>query len=249
MNKVCCPYRLINILLAIILLIPFYSCKNKDKLPQKVLIVTGGHAFDTINFYKMFDSFTEMEYKKASHPNVNQLYTTGEINNYDVIIYYDMNEEITEEQKTGFLNLLGKGKGLVFLHHSLGSYQNWPAYLNIVGGQYYFEDSIDNKTVVPSTYTHDTDISIIVEDKNHSITRGVKDFRIHGEVYNNITILPTIHPLLHTTHPESEKIIAWTNIYGNSRIVYIQSGHDNNSYSNIFYRTLVENSIKWVYSE
>jgi hypothetical protein len=85
-----------------------------------------------------------------------------------------------------------------------------------------------------------------VVDKKHPLTRGVDDFMIHDEVYGNFRVLPTVSPLLTTTHPESSDTIAWTNKYGDSRIVYIQLGHDHHAYEDPNFRILLKQAIDWV---
>ena len=98
----------------------------------------------------------------------------------------------------------------------------------IIGGRYI----LTNINQDSSTYRHDVDVPVTVVDKNHPITKGMDDFVIHDEVYGNYKVLPSVQPLLHTTHPESGKIVGWTNNYGGSRIVYLQLGHDHYAYEN-----------------
>ena len=72
---------------------------------------------------------------------------------------------------------------------------------------------------------------------------------IHDEVYGNFTVLPTVHPLLSTTHPESSELIGWVNPYGNSRIVYIQLGHDKQAWQDANFMRLVKQAINWAGEE
>ncbi len=57
--------------------------------------------------------------------------------NPDVLVLYDMWQPITDEAKSDFVARLKEGKGLVALHHCLASYQQWPEYAKIIGGQYH----------------------------------------------------------------------------------------------------------------
>ena len=101
-------------------------------------------------------------------------------------------------------------------------------------------------SVQGSTYLHAQDVTAEIVDHNHPVTRGMDDFIIHDEVYDYIEILPDVNPLIITDHPESCDTLVWTNTYGNSRIVYVQSGHDNNAFSNPHYRQLLRQAINWV---
>ena len=51
--------------------------------------------------------------------------------------------------------------------------------------------------------------------------------------------------LLTTDHPKSDPELAWTKQYGNSRVVYLQLGHDHLAYENPNFRTLLARSIRW----
>jgi uncharacterized protein len=209
----------------------------------KILIITGGHGFEQPQFYKMFDDLEGVSWDSLSHPKANDIYSSQEIDNYDVLVYYDMNQQITPEQKKAFLNVTNKGKGFLFLHHSLASYQDWDEFLQIQGGRYHLEPVDKSKA---STFKHDVDLNVKIADSNHPVVRGINDFTIHDEAYGNFEVLPDSHPLLKTSHPESSEIIGWTNDYGASRVVYLQLGHDHFAYENANYAKLVRNSIMWL---
>jgi len=212
---------------------------------DKILIIIGGHEFEKQAFYDMFDSFTELKYDTLIQPSGNEMLLKSMINEYDALVFYDMFQEITEPQKTAYQNVLKEGKGMVFLHHSLVSYQEWPEFRKIIGGKYILAPS---QKYSASTYKHDVDIDVEIVDSKHPITHGMKDFSIHDEVYGNYVVNKNVSPILKTNHSESSEIIGWHHQYENSRIVYIQLGHDHYAYENENYRMLVHNAIKWVTS-
>lgn len=211
----------------------------------KGLIITGGHGYEEEEFYEMFDSFDHFVYDKANHPGANEYYAGDKSDRYDVFIFYDMNQDITPEQQQQFIDMVNKGKGLVFLHHSLADYQQWGEFLNIIGGRYFLQDTLLNGSpVAKSTFKHDVEMNVSVV-ADHPVTEGLDDFTIHDEAYGGFYVAPTVTPLLKTDHPQSSETIAWINNYGNSRIVTIQLGHDHFAYENPNYRRLVHNAIKW----
>ena len=217
----------------------------------RVLIVTGGRSgFEREAFYDMFNTFTNVDYEEVSHPEANQKLTSSFYDSFDVLVFYDMVQDITSEQKKAFINLLERGKGIVFLHHALTSYREWAEYENIIGGRFYLDlkPDIEDKTGYPvSTYEHDVNIPVTIVDRDHPVTSGLDDFVIHDEIYGEFKVLPGVHPLLSTTYPESGDIIGWAHSYRNSSIVYIQPGHNHNAFQNQNYRRLVEQGIKWVH--
>ncbi|MDF1573864.1 MAG: ThuA domain-containing protein [Bacteroidales bacterium] len=209
---------------------------------QRVLIYTGGHDFERETFFDIFQDMPATDYQELIHPQASPVFDSALIEQFDVLLFYDMVQEIKDAQKAAFIRILERGKGLVFLHHSLVSYQDWEEFERIIGGRYVLdEENQDN-----STYRHDVDVPVTLMDKDHPVTRGLKDFIIHDEVYGNFRVQPGVRPLLKTTHPESGEIIGWTNHYGNSRIVYIQPGHDHFAYENPNYRRLLKQAIDWV---
>ncbi len=213
---------------------------------KKILIITGGHDYEKKPFYDLFNSYSDVHYDTLVQPAGNELIQSGGADQYDALVFYDMFQEITESQKSAYLQLLDQGQGMVFLHHSLVSYQDWPEFQSIIGGKYLL-DAINEHP--PSTYKHDVDINVNIVDDTHFITRGMEDFQIRDEVYGDYLVNKTVTPLLITNHPESTETIGWCHTYGKSRIVYLQSGHDHHGYENEHFKTLVYNAIQWVISE
>jgi len=207
-----------------------------------ILVVTGGHGFDEKSFFEMFDSFQDINYTKLVQQEANAQLGTIDPKTFDAVVFYDMPKTIEEKDKANYYTLLKLGKGMVFLHHSQCSYQDWSEYKTIVGGKYHEEQN----TPQTSTYQHDVKFTVKISDPRHPVTRGIKDFEILDEVYGNTEVLPSVTPLLTTDHPLSSKTIGWTHQIEKSRIVYIQPGHDKNSYFNPNYQKLVRQAIEYV---
>lgn len=221
--------------------------QEPDNAPKlQVLLVTGGHGFEREPFLAMFDSFEGVEWREAQHPTANDLYTPEASTTYDVLVLYDMNQEITDEQKAEFLSMLEQGKGLVILHHALANYQGWEEYERLRGGTYLLAPGERGGVQrAGSTFREGVDISVRVLLSNHPVTEGLEDFTIHDEVYGLTYVEESAKPLLATDHPESGATIAWTSDYGNSRIVTIQLGHDHFAYEDPNYRKLISQAIQW----
>jgi uncharacterized protein len=84
-----------------------------------------------------------------------------------------------------------------------------------------------------------------VADPDHPVTRGLKDYDIVDETYCRTSIAPNVHVLLTTDEPSSDNILGWTKTYRNSKVCYLQSGHDPLAYHNPNYRKLVIQAIRW----
>jgi type 1 glutamine amidotransferase len=217
---------------------------SPDKL--RVFVVTGGHDFEHDQFFKLFHDNPDIIFRAVEHPNAHALLRPESAKNYDVLVVYDMHQEISEEAKGDILAWLNHGKGFVVLHHAIASYQQWPEYSKIIGAHYYLEKTtVDEVEKARSTYKHGMHFKIHVVDPNHPVTRGISDFEIHDEVYNLFDVAKDVHPLLTTDEPQSKKVIGWAKTYGPARVVYLQSGHDHFAYENPNYQQILRQAIRW----
>lgn len=212
--------------------------------PVKILLVTGGHAYDTIPFFDLFDSFKDIQYEHIQQPKANKQIGMGKTDEYDVLVFYDMWQSIGELEKLGYLRLASEGKPMLFLHHSIASYQEWSEFEQIIGGKY-----VEKARGVPveeqSNYEHDVWVYSKVENIT-PVTKGFNELRFFDEIYGNVKISDEVLPLLKTRHPKSMEIIAWENRYKNSKIVYIQPGHDYRTYADESYRKLLSQAIHYL---
>lgn len=212
--------------------------------PIKVMLVTGGHAFDTLQFFEMFDALPGVEYEHFQQPKANQELVKNQAENFDVVVFYDMWKNISEMEKGAYLKLTQQGKPLLFLHHSIASYQDWPEFENIIGGKY-----VEAARGVPkeeqSNYEHDVWVYTKVENYT-AVTVGLKEPRFFDEIYGNVRISDDVIPLLRTRHPKSMEFVAWQHKYKNSQVVYIQPGHDYRTYQSEEYRKLLLQAIKFL---
>lgn len=224
-------------------LIAFAACGG-DKI--KVLVVTGGHGFEKEPFFKMFADNPEIEFTAAEHSKTNaSVYERDDLFSYDVVVLYDMPQNITDTQKARFMGLFDRGIGLVVLHHALVSYQSWPEYEQIIGGRYQEPDpNKAGKVTEQAGYQHDVEIPVVVVATNSPVTRGVSDFMIHDEIYWGYRVGAQVKPFITTTHPKSGKPLGWSRIQGRSIVVYLQLGHGKEAFENENYRKLVANSIR-----
>ena len=234
------------ILCSVALLLTLTAFGAPAKAPLRALIVTGGHGFEREPFFAIFDSFGGIEWREVVHPGANDSYAPDQRGTYDVIVLYDMVQDISDAQKANLIATLKQGKGLVVLHHALASYQAWPEYAQIIGGRFFLQPTQwEEKEWPTSTATHGLDLTIEIADSKHPITKGLDDFQIHDETYGGFWVNPKAHPLLKVEHPTSGEVIGWTTQYGKSRVVYLELGHDHFAYDNPGYRTLIERSILW----
>jgi type 1 glutamine amidotransferase len=214
--------------------------------PLKVVVVTGGHGFEHDPFFKIFDEIEQIKYVEAVQKDHSELFEDISKWDYDVMLFYNMTQNISEQRRKNFLALLDKGVGVVALHHTMGAYQQWPEFKKIIGTKYYLKEAVeDGVQLKAATYQHDLDIAVQVKDKNHPITRGMSDFTIHDEAYKNCWFDKGNHVLLTTDHEMSDKTVGWVRQYRNAKVCTIQLGHDSKAYANGNFRKLLKRAILW----
>jgi len=243
-RKMCLAAMLMTIL--IVAGWPHSNVKHPEnqKTAPRIMLFTGGHSFEHDSFFEMVYSLGNFSIDTLSQPRANQSLLSDSINMYDVIVFYDMWQDISAREKEAFIRLTEKGTGLVFLHHSLASYQGWDDFEKIRGGKYY-ERGYDYPPERLSGYKHDIVMEVSVIDPSHPVTKDIDDFKILDEGYSNIGVIPGVTPLLTTDHPDCSDTIGWAHRYNNSKVVYILPGHDNNAWSDENFRKILTNAITW----
>src|SRR6184192_1685194 len=116
--------------LFLLIALPLRAGESQESSSGKirVMIFTGGHAFEKEQFFKLFKDNPDITFQAAEHPNAHMLLKPEAAKQYDVLLTYDLWQGITDEAKADFVARLKEGKGLVAVHHAIGSYQEWPEY-------------------------------------------------------------------------------------------------------------------------
>ena len=227
--------------------IPLSNYLNPQIKDPRVLLVVGGHDFDTTEFFDTFHAMEGIHFDSISHPDALHLLSSEYINSYDVLLFYDFKKDLPKKDSSIFLNLTQKGIPMIFLHHAMCTFQAWDGYLDIVGGRMvdpgYAKDPSE-----ASGYKHDIDIQIEIVQPEHPIAQGIDNFLIRDEGYSNITVAPDIELLLTCNHPDCSEYVGWVNSYANSTIVTLMLGHDKVAYGNESFQKILYNSINWLSS-
>ncbi len=212
----------------------------------RILLTYGGHGFEQEPFFALFDSLPGVTTTRAEMPKDAGLLKPGLQDDYDVIVMYDMVPGITPEQQKAFVALLKEGIGLVSLHHNLGAHRDWDEFTKIIGGKFVFGDTVlEGKPYTKSTWSHGEQLHVAIADRDHPITKGLKDFEIHDESYGGYYTASDVHVLLTTDHPKNDPELAWTTRYGNSRVFFLMLGHDHLAWQHPAYGKILSQGIRW----
>ena len=200
----------------------------------KVLVVVGGHPFPMKPFQEVFASFPDMKCTFVEEKAGGEAFDNIDHWRYDAIVLYNFQKKPSEKQRENFLKLMDRGVGLVVLHHGLHAYMDWPEYKKIAGITSFVNNATDNVK-----YT------IHIEDPQHPIVKGMKDYAVKDETYRGNKVDPSVHVILTTDEPTNTKAIAWVHKYRNSPVCYLQSGHGPSIYGQKEFLAVLGNAIRW----
>lgn len=174
--------------------------------PIDVVVVTGGHPFQSEPFFAVFDALPHIRWSATDRPRLGA----------DVIVFYDMpglvftggDPPVTfpappPDIVSTFDRLRANGTGLVFVHHAIAS---WPAsewFADMVGGRFHYQPASWRGVEYPdSGYVFDITHRVEVLDPSHPVCAGLGDgFEITDELYCFPVAENDVVPLMRTTYP------------------------------------------------
>lgn len=208
----------------------------------RVLVVTEGHSYPTA-FYTLFENDPDIRWTHATSQD--SAFRPDIKDQFDVIVFHDMGETIGSRQQEALRAFLEAGKGVVSTHHAIVNYTSWPWwYQEVIGGKYYTKDTPEH---TKSAYKEGVDMIATVAKgmSRHPIMDRVGPIVVNDEVYKNMWHSPKITVLMETSHPDNDLPVVYLGPNPNYRSVYIQLGHDANTFHNAGYRQLVRNAVLW----
>lgn len=248
----------------------------------RVLAVTGGHAFNRPAFEELLASLS-VSCTEVQHPDAYAQFTKEAAAGWDAYLLYDMPGyefqadrsaprlmDPPPEFRRDFLDLVERGHGFVFLHHSLAAWPAWADYAAVVGGRFRF---VRDDEGPDSGYRHAVNQHISVLAPDHPVVAGLGDgFDIVDELYLAEDPDTEITPLLRTdaeltdrsvwstwnavigrrdsndgwSHPPGSGLVGWVRDHPRSRIVYLQFGDGPEAFGNPAFRRLLDNALTWV---
>lgn len=168
---------------------------------------------------------------------------------YDVVVsnwtpYPKTAREWPETAETAFLDFMRNGGGFVVVHAAACTFQEWPPFQEIIGLTW------DDKKTSHARYGPFT---VKVRSAAHPIARGLSDFSITDELYQNMAALTdksfdTVFDAFSAkeangTGKVEPMLIATT--FGKGRGVNLMLGHDAAAMRNAGFRTLLLRGAEW----
>jgi type 1 glutamine amidotransferase len=246
------PLKTVLLLIALLLSLTSPSARTASASARaadkaRVLIVTGGHAYDTATFNAMWRSFTDVEFTVQNLTYGHEVFEDVTGWNYDVLVFYnhqDPGARLTDKHKRNYQTLIDKGVGMLVLHHGVAAYPFWPEFEALAGVRYrssnYFQDTL-------SEAKEGVAITCALAETTHPLAGGMPaTFTVTDEMYFKMRFATDNRVLLTTTYPASQGPVAWTRKRGNSRVFTTFLGHGTTIFASAPFRTMLSQAIAWI---
>jgi type 1 glutamine amidotransferase len=219
---------------------------SKGERRLRVQFSPGGHTAP-LQIYAMFEDplFEDLDSWIRPHPNTFETVTST---NYpDVIVTNDwLTTEWPQNDKDNMVKHIEAGRGLVVLHHAVGTNDAWQWWTESVIGCHLYD------TVDPGMKTQarlkQFPIQTISPVGNHPINRGIDPFQLPwDETFPNMWISPKATPVFRTDDPSfRDPTVGWVGpALPKGRVVSFSPGHTRFVCQDPNFRKVVHNMILW----
>lgn len=198
----------------------------------KVLWLRGGPVHDWRNNPPIVKAVLEStnDFEVTFTENLDDL--KERIKQFDVLAVYTTGMELNKEQETGMCDFVHNGGGFVGIHSASDSFKNSDRYWEMLGGRFSGHGG--------GKYT------VYIYDKDHPITKGLKDFQIQDETYrHNFHKNAQMRSLVRMSRGNERQSMGWVSDYGKGRLFYTGLGHDRPAWSNPSFQRLVVRAMYW----
>ena len=195
------------------------------KAGTRILIVTGidhpGHKWrqTTPVLKEAIEKDPRLAVDVVEDPN---FLASPRLHDYTAIVHHWMNWKAAAPgpaARENFRRFVTGGKGLVVVHFGCGAFQDWPEFVKIAG-----------RVWDPKLRGHDPrgPFRVEIADAEHPVTRGMKPFETHDELYTCLAGDTPIHVLATARSRVDKKVypMAFVLPCGKGRVFHSVLGHD-----------------------
>jgi len=150
---------------------------------------------------------------------------------YDGLIIYSESDKIEMAQEKALLDFVANGGGLVAIHSASYCFPDSPKYIALLGAQFMYHSTGKFRTRVINA--------------DHPIMKSFLEFETEDETY------------VHTKHSQDRTVLqvrregdrdepwTWVRTHGKGRVFYTAYGHDDRTWGNPAFQSLMERGIRW----
>jgi len=220
------------------------SAKSQKSI--RVLLAVGGVGYNTL-VIRLLKDMNGIEVVVRNVEDDPVVFTAAALADIDVVAMYHRDNVAEPAERGALLNFLENGGGVVVMHHALANYPDWEHWWRKqVGGLYALPSHED---LQPSRYFYDFR-GVARPSSNHPITQRLGAYwRYEDESYSDLWISDDVGVLLETTAFGSSRNLAWIGPTSSNRVVFIQPGHGDSVMTDLKYRNLIEDALRWAARE
>jgi len=235
-----------SLLLLFLISVIFYRCTNKASTSgsaQKSSSQENGRRAEVLflgNTSKHHDSGKYAPWLATSlfNSGINLTYTvdvndlnSDNLKKYDGLIIYANHDNLSPEQEQAMREFVEGGKGLIPLHSASGCFANSGWYIQTIGGQF--------KSHGTGTFT------AAIVNKKHPVMQGLTEFSTWDETYVHQNLNKDITVLMERQEGSTKEPYTWVRNQGKGRVFYTAYGHNDSTWTNPGFLSLVKNGVMW----
>jgi putative membrane-bound dehydrogenase-like protein len=202
--------------------------------PRKIEVLFLGHASEHHNSGK----YAPMLAASLAADGINFSYTTdpNDLNpqnlaKYDAVLLYANHDSATPAQAQALLDFVRSGKGFIPIHSASHCFRNSADVIRMIGGQF---DRHDTATFATTTIRPD-----------HPVMKGLTPFTTWDETYIHKNLNPDRVVLQERVQGDHREPWTWVRTEGQGRVFYTAYGHDERTWGQVEFQSLVRNGILW----
>jgi len=201
---------------------PFHDWRENSEALREVLVDSG-----------------KFEVRVCEDPFILESKTA--LGRYHVIVFMLYNRHTPTMSELGRKNLLEfvrSGKGFCVHHLASASYKDWPEFRKLCGRYWVMGKSGHGPRSV---------FTCKIANKNHPITRGMKDFKTFDELYAKLQGDEPIEVLVEADSDWSKRTepLVFVRTFGKGRVVHNALGHDRKAINNAGCKRLIVRGVEW----
>jgi len=230
------------------------SSPAADVKPLRALLITGGCCHD----YGKQKDILKKGIEERANVVVDQIHSDDTstkarfemyekadwAKGYDVVIHDECSSDVKEiPYVQNILNAHKAGLAAVNLHCAMHCYRTGT------------DDWFQFTGIQSNAHGPQEPIAINFVDKSHGVTLGLGDWTtVQEELYNNIKVFPTAHPLARGkqivkrkdgTEKTEDVVVVWANEFGKGKVFSTTLGHNNATVGDARYLDLVTRGLLW----
>jgi hypothetical protein len=212
----------------------------------RVQFSPGGHTAP-LQIYTMFEDPLFADLDSVIRPHPYAMDTVDEADYPDVIVTNDwLTTEWPQRDKDHIVKHLAAGRGLVVLHHAVGTNDAWQTWTDDLLGCHLYDTA--DPGMKGQARLKQFPIEVLTPVGNHPIVRGMEPFQLPwDESFPNMWISPKCTPLFATDDLTfRDPIIGWVGPQlPKGRVCAFQPGHTDFVCQDPNFRKVVHNMILW----